>query len=202
MNGALARRAGAMAAAAVLLAACPMTPTPPEKRTYTDTQRGVTFTIPDGWILLDNEARSAGGSLVEYRVFDLRGAQHRFVERLPGSMFRKLEGWTRYYFIIDGKMTYVKSKVGNLEATRLDHPVRVRKTDPLSRVNYWLLRVGERLYVIRAVYAPRSLEQDEPQVEAMLASFRFQDAARVEPLDAAPGNEAAGGEVEPTPAEP
>lgn len=197
-----ANRVVLAAAALVLLAACHRAPTPAPKRTYADAQRGVTFTLPDGWILLDNEARSAGGSLVEYRVFDLVGAERRFVERLPGSMFRKLEGWTRYYFIIDGKMTYVKAKVGDREATRLDHPVRVRKTDPLSRVNYWIVRVGDRLYVIRAVYAPRSLEADEPVVAEMLTTFRFQDAASTEPLAATPGTESESGEVEPSPAEP
>ena len=57
-------------------------------------------------------------------------ADRAFLARLPGSMFRKLEDWTRFYFIIDGKMTYVKAKVGSVDATQLDHPVRMRPGDP------------------------------------------------------------------------
>jgi hypothetical protein len=176
------RRAVAVLSVA-LLASC--TAPPPKsvaERTVDDPARGVRYVVPEDWNSYDGEVRSPKGSLLSLRVFDLVEADKTFVANLPDSLFPQLLGWSQWYYIVDGKPTRVETTVDGLPATELTYPVRVRPKDPPSRVTYWVVKRGTRLFVLRGAYPPQGLEHDEPLLRAMVAGWHFLDAS---PTDAA-----------------
>jgi hypothetical protein len=145
--------------------------------TIEDAERGCRYVVPAGWIALDGELRSPQSSLLTLRVFDLADADREFLAGLPESIVPRLEEWARTYYIVDGEPGRAETTVGGIAALELAYSARVRAGDPVTKVLYWVVRPGQRLFVLRAVLPARAIVQDEPALRAMLASWVFLDSA-------------------------
>lgn len=162
--------------AAVVALACSCGPAHPERvnpRTITDTARGVRYVVPAGWNSFDGEIRSPSGSLLTLRVYDLVEADKKFVAGLPDTLIPQLEEWARYYYIVDGGPARSMTTIAKLPATQLDYPIRVRRSDPPSKVTYWVVTRQTRLFVIRAAYPASGLSKDEPAMRKVLDGWEF-----------------------------
>jgi len=144
-----------------------------EPRTVDDRERGVRYVVPQGWRVIDGEARSRNGSLLTFRSYDLEGADSQFVAGLPDSVVPQLEDWARQYYILDGPAVRGEATVGGLPATVLTYPVRVREADPLSKVRYWVVRKEKRLFVLRYAHPPDAPPADEASLHGLLSSLSF-----------------------------
>jgi hypothetical protein len=172
-----ARTLAALASLA-LLAACKLpAPKTEAERTVTDTARGVRYVVPPGWDTWDAEIRSPAGSLMTLRVYDLAEADKQFVAGLPDTLMPQLTEWAKYYYVVDGPPTRVETTVASTPATELNYPIHIRPEDPPSKVTYWVLRHGTRLFVIRAAYPPRGLAADEPAIRKVVADWAFVEPA-------------------------
>jgi len=144
-----------------------------EARTVDDVERGVRYVVPEGWRVIDGEARSRHGSLLTFRSYDLEGADSQFVAGLPDSVAPQLEDWARQYYMVEGPAARGETTVGGLPATVLTYPVRVRAADPLSKVRYWVVRKEKRLFVLRYVHPPDAPQADEASLQSLLTSLSF-----------------------------
>jgi hypothetical protein len=180
----------ALAAALVITAACGGSGRDPgAERPVEDKARGCSYVLPPHWQAFDSELRSPQGSLLEVHVYELEGAQRRFVAGLPDTVMPKLEEWARVYFIVEGAPSRAEATVGGEPATELTYAVRIRPQDPASKLFYWVVRHETKLYVLRAALSPKAKEQDEPAIRSIVASFRFLGAAQAAepaPAPAAP----------------
>ena len=165
------------AAAAIVLALAAGCGAPPAKseaqRTITDPTRGIRYVVPEGWKSFDAELRSPEGSLLTVRVYDLVEADKKFVAGLPGTVVPQLTEWAKYYFIVEGQYTQEPTTVAGLPATEYNYPVRIRPKDPPSKVTYWVVKREQRLFVLRAAYAPKGLAADEPMIREVVAHWDF-----------------------------
>jgi len=170
------RRAGrALAAFALLaLAACgASTPKSEAERTVSDPVRGVRYVAPVGWKTFDGEIRSPAGSLLTLRVYDLVEADKKFVAGLPDTLAPQLLEWAQFYYVVEGEPVRTGTTVAGLPATEFVYPVRVLKRDPPTKVIYWVVRHENRLFVLRAAFAARSLTLDEPVMRDVVAGWQF-----------------------------
>jgi hypothetical protein len=158
--------------ALVAAAAVACGPAPPP-RIVDDTERGFRYVPPPGWVVLAGELQSRSRSLVTIRVFDLEGAERRFLAGLPESIVPQLEEWAKSYYIVDGPPERSEATIGGQSALELTYPVRARADRPQSKLKYWVVRNADRLYVIRVALSPTGLAADEPAVRAMLATWEF-----------------------------
>jgi len=165
------------AAAAIVLAlaaGCGARPAKSEaERTITDAARGVRYIAPEGWKSFDGEVRSPEGSLLTVRVYDLVEADKKFVAGLPDTLVPQLTEWAKYYFIVEGAYTEEPTTVAGLPATEFNYSVRIRRQDPPSKVTYWVVKREQRLFVLRAAYAPQGLVTDEPTIREVVAHWSF-----------------------------
>lgn len=166
----------ALAAALVLVAACKLPAKTEAERTVTDTARGVRYVAPPGWDTWDAEIRSPSGSLMTLRVYDLAEADKKFVAGLPDTLMPQLTEWAKYYYVVDGPPTRSETTVASAPATELNYPIHIRPEDAPSKVTYWVVRHGTRLFVIRAAYPPRGLADDEPAIRKVVADWAFLEA--------------------------
>lgn len=143
----------------------------------TDAARGVRFVVPAGWRSKDAEIRSPAGSLLTLRVFDLVEADKRFVAGLPDTLLPQLQEWAELYYIVLGPPTRVATAVDGVPATEFDYPTRVRKTDPPSKVVYWVVVRKTRLFVLRAAFPAAGLAADEPVLRNIVDRWVFLDTA-------------------------
>ncbi len=156
------------------LAACGGSGLAPAKdRGIEDRERGVRYTLPAGWLRFGKDLRSPNRSLVTLQVHALEGADRKFVAGLPDTLLPQLEGWTKYYYVVDGEPSRSEAVIGGEKALEITWPVRTRQKDPKTRVTYWVVRHGDRLYVLRVAYAPGLAEKDEAEVRSLLASMAF-----------------------------
>jgi hypothetical protein len=165
-------------AAVALLASC--SPPPPRslaERTITDRERGCRYVVPERWLSFDGEMRTTSGSNLSIHVYELTGAEPRFVERLPDSLVPQLLEWAKYYFVVDGPGQRVFTKVGGLNAFELTYAVRVRADDPPTKTTYWVIRRGSRLHVLRAAYAWKTQIEDERAVREAVGTWEFVEPA-------------------------
>lgn len=134
--------------------------------------------------MIGYEARSAGGSLLTINVYSLVGADPAFVAGLPQSIVPQLEAWTLYYFVVVGSPETREATIGGAAALETSYTVRVRPPDPPSKAEYWVVRNGDLLYLLRAIYPPSLLEAESRDVRALLASWTFLPASapRAKPL--------------------
>jgi len=171
------RPAAVLALALASLGVAPACAPPPPKteaqRNVTDSARGVRYVVPPGWDSWDGEIRSPAGSLLTLRVYDLTEADREFVAGLPDTLMPQLEGWAKYYFVVDGPPTRIETTVASTPATELTYPIRVRPEDPPSKTTYWVVRHGSRLFVLRAAYPPRGLAVDEPAIRKVVDGWVF-----------------------------
>ena len=164
------------AAAIVLLflAACSSGPKPEDApRVVEDPARGVRYTCPAGWKSSDGEIRSKEGSLLTLRVYDLVEADKKFVAGLPDSILPQLEGWAKYYYVVDGPPTRSETSVAGIPATEWTYPIRIRPKDPQSKVTYWVVKRATRLFIIRAAYPPQGLAADEATMRRVVEGWAF-----------------------------
>lgn len=173
----MSRWACALAASSIVVfAACgSSTSSIDVARTVSDPTRGVRYVVPPGWKSFDGEVRSAGGSLMTLRVYDLVEADRKFVAGLPDSLTPQLLEWAQFYYIVLGEPVVTKTTVAGLPATEFDYPIRVRPKDPPSKVLYWVVTRKSRLFVIRAAFPPTTLELDEPVMRNVVAGWTFLD---------------------------
>ena len=143
------------------------------ERIVVDSERGVRYVVPVGWKSFDGEFRSAAGSLLSIKVWDLADADRAFVAGLPDTLFPQLAEWAKYYYIVDGKPARSETTVAGLPATELTYPIRIRLKDPPSKVTYWVVRRGARLFVLRAAFAPSGLAVDEPALRRVVSAWQF-----------------------------
>ena len=146
-------------------------------RTVEDPERGCRYVAPAGWMVFDGELRSPSSSLLTLRVFDLREADRAFRDGLPDTILPQLEEWAKSYYVVEGQPQRAEAKLGGLPALELTYAVRIRADDPPAKLVYWVVRPGERLFVLRAVFPPRAVERDEAAVRGMLETWSFLDAA-------------------------
>lgn len=146
---------------------------PAKPRVVEDTARGCRYEIPPGWTAFDGEIKSKSTSLATIRVFDLEDAERGFLARLPDSIVPQLLDWAKSYYIVEGEPARGAATIAGETALELTYPVRVRPESPPSKLIYWILRHEDRLYVVRATFAPGSLEADEPAIRAWLTSWSF-----------------------------
>lgn len=185
----MTRGAAAIAIGAAAFACASPPPKTEAERTVADPARGVRYVVPVGWNSYDGEIRSPSGSLLTMRVFDLVDADRTFVAKLPDSLFPQLLEWAKWYYIVEGVPARGETTVDGLPATELDYPIRIRPKDPPSKLTYWVVRRGTRLFVLRGTYPPQGLARDEPLLRGIVAGWRFLDA----PGTGAPAPPAAGG---------
>lgn len=172
------RRAALAAAAALLFAACRgPAPAVDHERIVTDSARGVRFVVPPGWREQDAEIRSPAGSLLTLRVFDLVEADKKFVAGLPDTLLPQLKDWAQLYYIVEGEPTRKATTVDGVAATEFVYPTRVRKTDPPSKVVYWVVVHKTRLFVLRAAFPADALATDEPVLRTIVGRWSFVDPA-------------------------
>lgn len=179
----------ALASALLVTAGCGSGRDPGTERLVEDKARGCAYVLPPRWQAFDSELRSPQGSLLEVHVYELEGAQKRFVAELPDSLMPKLVEWARVYFIVDGEPARAEATVGGQPATELTYTVRVRPKDPTTKLFYWVVRNETKLYVLRAALSAKAKEQDEPTIRSIVASFRFLGTAQATepaPAPAAP----------------
>jgi hypothetical protein len=158
-------------AVAVLLG-CGGSP-PGSSQTYQNQELGFAFTLPPGWRMFGDEAKSRGGTLINWQVKSLEGAEPSFLAALPGSVVPQLQGWTQHYF---GTFRDEREETGTLggePALVLTQTVTVAKQTTPSIVRYWVARHGDALYLIRAVYPAGREQEEDPGVRALIASWRF-----------------------------
>lgn len=157
-----------------------------EDRTIEDRERGYRFVLPMGWRQVGYEARSMTGSLLTIDVHSLVGAESGFVEGLPQSVVPQLEGWTLYYFSTVGKPVMRDTTIGDKPALEVVYATRIREKDPPSRAEYWVVRNGTLLYILRATYPPGRADADGPAVRELLLSWKFLEATspRAKPIGA------------------
>jgi len=160
--------------------------TPASERTIEDRERGYRFVLPVGWRMIKYEARSTTGSLLTIDVHSLVGADSKFVEGLPQSVVPQLEGWTLYYFSTVDKPVMRDTTIGGAPALEVVYATRIREKDPPSRAEYWVVRNGTLLYILRATYPPGRADADGPAVRELLASWKFLEATspRAKPIGA------------------
>ncbi len=167
----MTRRSAALVLAALALLGCSA---PTEKdRTIEDHERGYRFVLPVGWRMIGYEARSHAGSLLTIDVHSLVDADHEFVSGLPQSIVPQLEAWTLYYFATVGKETSSTTTIGGAPALQVVYPIRIRPQDPPSIAEYWVVRNGYLLYVLRATYPPGLAPAESPAVRQLLSTWTF-----------------------------
>jgi hypothetical protein len=181
-------RAARLVLAAAVLAGCSGAPRTAQERTVEDHERGYRFVLPPGWKMFGYEARSSSGSLLSIDVHSLVGADSKFVAALPQSVVPQLEAWTLYYFNIVGEPVTGKSTLGGAPAFEIAYPVRIRAVDPPSKVEYWVVRSGVLLYLLRATYPAAQADLDARAVRDLLASWTFIEATApgAKPIGATP----------------
>jgi hypothetical protein len=166
------RRAGLLLLLA--LAACARGPRPEDSpRVVEDKARGVRYTCPAGWKSHDGEIRSAAGSLLTLRVYDLVEADKKFVAGLPDTILPQLEEWAKYYYVVDGPPTRQETTIAGLPATEWNYPIRIRPKDPQSKLTYWVVRRQTRLFILRAAYPPLGLAADEAAMRDVVQGWAF-----------------------------
>lgn len=176
----------ALAVSAAGAGACAPRPKSVQERTVTDRERGCRYVVPERWLSFDGEIQSLSGSNLSFHVYELTGADPKFVERLPESLYPQLFEWAKYYFVLDGPASRVRTNVGGLRAVEVTYPVRVRRDDPPTKTTYWVIRRGSRLHVLRAAYAAAALEADEKSVRELVGTWEFVEPASTRPVEALP----------------
>jgi hypothetical protein len=182
------RRTAAVVLAVLALAGCSGSVQTEKERTIEDHERGYRFVLPPGWRLIGYEARSHSGSLLTIDVHSLVGADSQFVAGLPESVVPQLEAWTLYYFNSVDKPVSRQTTVGGSPALEVVYTTRIRPQDPPSRAEYWVVRNGSLLYILRATYPAGRAEAEGPAVRDLLASWVFLEATApgAKPIGAAP----------------
>ena len=161
-------------ALAGLAAAAGCAPSAP--REVVDAERGCRYVVPAGWGAFGDELRSPRSSLFSIRVFELLDADRTFREGLPDTILPQLEEWARSYYVVQDAPARAEATVGGLPALELTYAVRVRADDPAAtKLVYWVVEAGHRLFVLRAVVPPVALSDDEPAVRGILESWQFTD---------------------------
>ena len=169
------RRALALAAGSLLLAAACTAPPPKTEgeRTVSDPARGVRYVLPFGWKSSDGEIRSPDGSLLTLRVYDLVEADKAFVAGLPDTLIPQLLEWAKYYYYVEGQPVRTAASVAGLPATEFVYPIRVRPKDPPSKVIYWVVTRKTRLFVLRAAFPASGVAADEPVLRKVVDGWEF-----------------------------
>lgn len=148
---------------------------PLEMRTIEDTQRGIRFVIAQGWQGYDRGMRANDGSFISYDVWDLREAKRSWVEALPDALYPQLDEWAAHDFLVEGGHRISAGTVGPEDATVVAYTIRTKPADKPGLLRFFLVKKGERLWVIRAVLPPWSWEHSRGAVEEILATFEFLD---------------------------
>jgi hypothetical protein len=166
-------RATAALVLGALLAGCAGSDPATAPSTYDDPALGFSFTLPAGWRMFAEEAKSRGNTLLNWQVKSLEGAEPAWLAGLPGTVRPELQNWTRHYFGEIRDEAEGTGTLGGEPALILSHTVLVGKNTTPSVVRYWAVRHGEALYLIRAVYPAGREAEEDPGVRALLGSWRF-----------------------------
>ena len=151
--------------------ACGAPAGPPPR--YENAEAGYGYDLPPRWILLADEARSPKGSLFTVKVHSLEGARQSFVAGLPDTVIPQIEEWTQYFFGTPGQPERETTTIGGETALRLTYRVTIRAGWEQTQVDYWIVRHGQLLYLLRAVHAAGQEAGEFPAVLQLLESWRF-----------------------------
>jgi hypothetical protein len=147
---------------------------PLEMRTIEDSRRGVRFVIAQGWQGYDRGMRANDGAFISYDVWDLVEAKRSWVEGLPDSLYPQLDEWAVHDFLVEeGSRKVSSGKLGIEEATVVSYVIRTKPDDAPGSLRFFILRKGERLWVVRAVLPPWAWEHSRGAIEEILATFEF-----------------------------
>ena len=166
-------RRGRLAALALLALAACAGPAPRSSDTYESKELGFAFKLPPGWRMYGEEAKSEGGTLINWQVKSLEGAERGWLEGLPESVVPELARWSSHYFGDIQDEAKATGTVGGEPALIVTHTVHVAKQSTASQVRYWVVRHGQVLYLIRAVYPAGKEPEEDPGARALLATWRF-----------------------------
>lgn len=142
---------------------------------FEDPARGYRLRVAAGWLVLGDELRSRGRSVLSVQVHALDGAEPAFVAGLPESLVPQLEAWAKYYFADVGSPERRPAVVDGIDALEMSYPVRVRPGDSPGKVLYWVIRRGGRLYTFRAAVPARAPSSDEADLGQMISTLAFFD---------------------------
>ena len=140
---------------------------------YESKELGFGFKLPEGWRMYGDEAKSKGGTLMNWQVKSLEGAEPTWLAALPVSVVPELQRWTEHYFGTFRDERKETGTVGGEPALIVSHTVNVGKQSTPSVVRYWVVRHGQALYLIRAVYPAGRQGEEDPGTRALLATWRF-----------------------------
>ncbi len=172
MKNATPRRIVTLAALAAVLS-CGGSAVPEEKRTVISEENGYRFVLPLKWAYWGSEMLSQMGSLFTIQIHSLEDSSKEFVAGLPHSVIPRFETEASTVFGEVSMSAVRETTVGGVAGIEVEFPVRVRPSDPLSKLNLWVIRRGEKLFVLRASYPADKIALDEPAVRTLLASWRF-----------------------------
>lgn len=160
---------------AVALAGCGTPAAPPEERTFSGPDGAFTLDVPPGWRVLRGEVRSPSGTLLSTKMMSLEGGDETWIEALPGSLLPQLEEWARYFFTVEGAPAVTAATLGGERAMEASFAIKIRPADPPSKAVFWVARHGDNVHIVRVTYVPGKVAEDEPGVQAMVASWRWAD---------------------------
>lgn len=172
----MTRALAALAAVALLAFGCEseFRELPLEMRTIEDTRRGVRFVIAQGWQGYDRGMRANDGAFISYDVWDLVEAKRSWVDDLPDSLYPQLDEWAVHDFLVEeGSRTVSTGTVGSEEATVVSYGIRTKPEDKPGSLRFYILRKGERLWVVRTVLPPWAWEHSREAIDEILATFEF-----------------------------
>ncbi|HET9299070.1 MAG TPA: hypothetical protein VFO11_03945 [Candidatus Polarisedimenticolaceae bacterium] len=141
--------------------------------TYVSKELGFAFKLPEGWKMYGEEAKSKGGTLINWQVKSLEGAEPGWLEGLPESVVPELGRWTSHFFGDIQEEQKETGTVGGEPALIVTHTVHEPKLTTRKQVRYWVVRHGQVLYLIRAVYPAEREPEEDPGARALLATWRF-----------------------------
>ena len=148
-------------------------PPPGTTGNYESKDLGLAFTLPQDWRMFGDEAHSEGGTLMNWQVKSLEGADPAWLKDLPESVVPQLQGWTRHFFGAYRDEQKETGTVGGEPALIVSHTVNVAKASTPSVVRYWVVRHGDGLYLIRAVYPAGREREEDPGTRELLGTWRF-----------------------------
>ena len=145
----------------------------PATRAVVNRAANYMYEAPSDWLSVGDELRSREGSLFSVRVLSLRDSDPDFVAGLPQSVFPQLEKETRYFYqVVEGPAVRTAT-LGDGAATEVEYTVHTRASDPPARVVFWVKRWGDRLYLLRAAFAPTSPASEEQEIRRLVSTWAF-----------------------------
>ena len=144
-----------------------------DDRTVRADAEGYSFVIPPVWMYFGDDSRSTHGTVFTVEILSLVDGDPTFLAELPRSIVPQLATRTQYFFDVVAPHKDEDVTIDGLPALHVNFPVHVRKEDHPSRLDYWIVRNGDQLFILHATYPPDAPEEDAREIESIIASWKF-----------------------------